>query len=202
MAFESFLDAREQSAANAEHQRRRDAEVLQWLNRDQPPEDRLIKFDAWIRQELIVKLDWCWAGTGKHRRIEQCRLLLEGLVLDLWKRGWMLDGRALKKHLDACLDDAAAAQKAGRVKEFWPFFSAIVNRYVGTNAEELKMEAISAGAYVGQIVSRLGISASPQAPTLPDLVAQRHDETLREKLARKRRKDRVKKEDESMPQLF
>ena len=65
------------------------------------PAARLIKFDSWVRAELGKRLDWSWAGAQRERRIEQCRLCMEKLVLDLWRRGWMLDGKKLARHIEA-----------------------------------------------------------------------------------------------------
>ena len=196
------LDSRDATMRAAGHQRARDTSLLLWLNNGIEPETRLLKFDAWARQELTLRIDWAWAGSSRPHRIEQCRLMLERLVLDLWRRGWMLDGHRLAKHITACLDDIAAAQKAGRVKEFWPFFKSVVNRYVGTNAEELKIEAMQAGSHASQVISAIGIKGGQVSPTLPDLIVQRHQETLREKLGRKRRQEAAKAALESTPQLF
>jgi hypothetical protein len=196
------LDSRDATMRAAGHQRARDTSLLLWLNNGIEPETRLLKFDAWARQELTLRIDWAWAGSSRPHRIEQCRLMLERLVLDLWRRGWMLDGHRLAKHITTCLDDIAAAQKADRVKEFWPFFKSVVNRYVGVNSEELQVEALQAGVHVGQMLCVFGVKSRSAVPGLPDLIAQRHDETLREKLARKRRQEAAKAALESTPQLF
>jgi hypothetical protein len=162
------------------------------------PAARLIKFDAWVRAELGKRLDWSWAGAQRERRIEQCRLCLEKLVLDLWRRGWMLDGKKLARHIEAVLDAVARQQKAGKVQDFWAYFQASVNRYVGANAEELREEAMRAGTHVSQLLSFYGVkpgTAAPVAPSLPELIAQRasevaqaKEETLREKIAKARKR--------------
>jgi hypothetical protein len=42
----------------------------------------------------------------------------------------MLDGHRLAFHLLAALKEIAAAQDAGRVKDFWPFFCRVIDGYV------------------------------------------------------------------------
>lgn len=160
------------------------------------PAARLIKFDSWVRAELAKRLDWSWAGAQRERRIEQCRLCLEKLVLDLWRRGWMLDGKKLARHIEALLDAVARQQKAGKLQDFWAYFQASVNRYVGANAEELREEAMRAGTHVSQLLNVLGVRAAPTGPALPELIAQRaaevaqaKEETLREKIAKARKRE-------------
>lgn len=168
-------------------------ELVQWLNHGVDPAVRLLKFDAWVTRELATRLDWSWAGAAKEKRVQQCRVYLERLVLDLWRRGWMLDGHRLAAHLQKVLDSIGAYQRAGRVQEFWPYFRACVDRYVGANAEELRAEAMQAGVHMNQILSAL-TARRPAAPFLPELVAQRADEvskargpSLRSRLSQARR---------------
>lgn len=160
------------------------------------PAERLIKFDGWVRGELARRIDWTWAGAQRERRIEQCRLCLEKLVLDLWRRGWMLDGKKLARHIEAVLDAVARQQKAGKVQDFWAYFQASVNRYVGANAEELREEAMRAGTHVSQLLNVLGVRAAATGPALPELIAQRAAEvaearylTIREKIKARRKMD-------------
>lgn len=159
------------------------------------PAERLIKFDSWVRGELARRIDWAWAGAQRERRIEQCRLCLEKLVLDLWRRGWLLDGKKLARHIEAVLDSVARQQKAGKVADFWAYFQASVTRYVGVNAEELREEAMRAGTHVSQLLNVLGVRAAATGPALPELIAQRavevaqaKVETLREKIAKARKR--------------
>ena len=170
------------------------------------PAARLIKFDAWVRGELARRIDWSWAGAQRERRIEQCRLCLEQLVLDLWRRGWLLDGKKLARHIEALLDAVARQQKQGKVGDFWAYFQASVNRYVGANAEELREEAMRAGTHVSQLLNVLGMRTTPAATPLPELIAQRagevaqaKEQTLREKQAAARR---LAKADQAQARLF
>ncbi len=202
--FAQLLDEREARTSN-----RDDTDVLAWLNQGVAPEVRLLKFDAWLARELAVRLDWAWAGEAKARRIEQCRVYMERLVLEMWRRGWMLDGKRLAKHLQTVLDNIGNYQRAGKVAEFWPYFRACVDRYVGGNAEEIRAEAMRAGAHVGQVLAALGVHRPASGPSLPELVAQRADEvgkakevSLREKLARQRVRQAARKADATQPHLL
>jgi hypothetical protein len=174
-----------------------------WMDVRGVPEERLLKFDLWVRRELEERLDWTWAGEHKARRIEQCRVCLERIVLDLWKRGWMLDGKALAGHLQKALDAVAAQQRKGSIQDFWAYFKASVDRYVGSNAEELREEAMRAGSHMSQALAFIG---ARNGPTLPELAAQRAGEVaqvsqstgIRRKLALARKK----KTAGSQPELF
>jgi hypothetical protein len=185
------LDQREDPVrirADAET-RARGAEA--WMLAGADPADRLLKFDTWVRAKLEGTLDWSWAGAARARRIEQCRAELERLVQELWRRGWMLDGHRLAKHVKAALADVAAAQAAGRVRDFWPFYVGVVRRYVGVNAEEIRAEAMAAGTHVGlamQAILRASTGqgeATPAGPSITELVALRRAELATRRRAEK-----------------
>ena len=182
MSLNAYLDDRADRDDRNHHQANRDATVRDWLNQNLAPEVRLVRFDAWLRLELAARLDWAWAGPAKAKRLEQCRLQIDGMILALWRRGWLLDGRRLANRVTGMLDAIGKAQRAGQVRDFWPYFKASVTRYVGLNSEELQAEAMSAGSAISQVLLKL----TKQQPSLPELVAQRADETLRAKLTRHR----------------
>jgi len=184
-----ILNERDDQRAQRRADAARMAEV--WQLRGERPEVRLLAFDRWVRAELEARLDWAWAGAQRERRIEQCRIALERVVLDLWKRGWMLDGKALARRITGMLDAVGTYQRAGKVQDFWAYFTASVNRYVGANAEEIQTEARSLGAQMGSLLAMM--KKAPEGPSLPELAAQRaaeiagaKQETLREKIAKER----------------
>jgi len=187
------------------HQEGRPAD--DWMLTILAPEERLLKFDTWMRRQLENRLQWAETGRAKAKEIEQCRVRVERLIIALWRRGWMLDGAVLAKHIVAALDDIAAAQAAVRVKKFWPFFCQVVDRYVGINSEEIQREARATagarpiGSILSYIIERRGKPAA-QGPTLPELIAQRREETLHEKLSRRRKSDAVKAADKAQLPLF
>jgi hypothetical protein len=190
----SFLAQHDADRAARQHQESRDGI-------HETDAQRLLRFDAWVKGELEKRLDWAWAGGQRVRRVEQCRVQLEGLVLDLWRRGWMLDGKKLAGVITAALDDVAKAQKAGRVQDFWAFFKAITGRHVGVNSEEIQHQARSAGATIAQTLCALGVKTPATAETpLPQLIAQRREEivkakSLREQQAEERKRRKAARDD-------
>lgn len=168
--------------------------------------ERLLKYDAWVRAQLAKRIDWTWAGAQRERRIEQCRICLEKMVLELWRRGWMLDGKKLGARIVLVLDAVAAQQKKQTLQDFWAYFQTSVKRYVGANAEELQDEALRAGSHIGQVLHMFGVKATPAGPTLPELIAARAGEvatakaaTLREKLSAARVREKA---DDAQARLF
>jgi valyl-tRNA synthetase len=201
MDAEAYLAERQAAAATARQREARDAVLRAWIW-GKTPEQRLLKFDAWVKLELAARLDWTWAGPAQAKRLEQCRAQLETMLKHLFERGWHLDGRKLADLITAALDEVGAAQRAGRVKDFWPFFKSVISRYVGTHAEEIQAEALSAGNAVSQILEATLRGLPAKAPTVTELVAQRASETLHQKLARQRRQEARQKADAAQVQLF
>jgi hypothetical protein len=183
MSMESFLDDR---ATKLRRQAALSPLANTWFRSEKPPEERLLAFDTWLRVQLNIRLEWGWAGGAKEKRLEQCRLQINGMVLDLWRRGWMLDGLRLASRIMDMLDTIGKYQRTSLIRDFWSYFKVTVDRYVGLNAEEIQAEAMSMGATAGQVFEALA-KRVPGSCTIPELVAQRADETLREKLSRRRR---------------
>lgn len=186
-----ILDDRDDPQAR--EAKRLDAEkaAVIWQMRGERPEVRLVAYDRWVRVQLATRLNWAWAGAQRERRIEQCRLELERMVLALWKRGWELDGKVLAGRITGMLDAVAAYQRKGQVDDFWAYFAAACRRYVGQNAEEIDIEARRIGGHVDAVMAFF--KPQPAGSSLPELVAQRAAEvatakeaTLREKVARER----------------
>lgn len=202
-----FLDGRHEQRRELHNRAIRTADSgSAWIDGKLRPEARLLKFDVWVRRQLEERLDWSWAGSQKSRRIEQCRIYLERIVLGLWRRGWMLDGAALAEHLVKAIEAVGAQQRAGKVQSFWPYFQAAVDRYVGSNAEELKEQALRAGSHVAQAMA---VIASLRAPTLPELAAQRagevsgaKEESLRARQSKERRLQAHNRAVADQPRLF
>lgn len=198
MSIQGHLEDREENEVTLRLLDKRDSAARVWMSQGKSIEERLLKFDAWIRAELATRIDWNWAGAAKAKRIEQCRIQLESLVLALWRRGWMLDGVRLAKHIRTALDDVGAAQRAGRVKAFWPFFKSVGDKYVGLNSEEIQAEAMSTGSAVSQVFELL----KKTAPSLPEAMAQRKDETIRAKQSALRKREALQGTDTAQATLF
>lgn len=183
MSLQGYIEEREDRAAQDAKQAARDRDALLWLNQGAAPEQRLLAFDRWLLRELDKRLDWTWAGAHKEKRLHQCRVQIDGMVIALWRRGWMLDGARLAERITGMLDAIGKAQRGGQVRDFWPYFRASVSRYVGLNAEEIQAEAQSVGAAISNVFQRL-LKQVPAGPSLPELVAQRAEESLRDRLSR------------------
>lgn len=123
------------------------------------------------------------------------------MILGLWRRGWMLDTQRLADRVTEMLDSIGKAQRGGEVRDFWSYFKASVSRYVGLNAEEIQAEAMSAGVAIGAVFQQM-LKKQAAKPSIPELVAQRTEETLREKIARHRRQDGLKEADKSQLPLL
>ncbi|MDP2228564.1 MAG: hypothetical protein Q8J78_13930 [Moraxellaceae bacterium] len=186
--MQAYLEERDNRAAAERHKDNRDDAELAWFNGKEDPAARLLAFDSWARRQLATRLDWTWAGTAKDKRVEQCRLQLNGVVRHLFKRGWLLDGKRLAARITDLINAVAAQQEKGVIRDFWPYFKASVDRYVGLNAEELRQEAMEAGVHAGQMFAQM-TKGLPAGPSVPELEAQRTEETLRAKLAGKRRQN-------------
>ena len=72
-------------------------------------------------------------------------------------------------------------------------------RHLDLNAEELRLQAMRAGSHVSQLMAALG---RQQGPKIGDLIEQRHQETLRAKIAAERARQARCKPDAAQPQLF
>lgn len=196
--MENYLEERSKLRASALRNADKYAKDRQWKEQGLSPEQRLLKFDGWMRRKLEMRIDWKWAGADKAKRVEQCRIEFENLVLGFWQRGWLLDGSKLAAHIELVLADISAAQKAGRVQDFWPFFKSVLRRYVGINSEEIRQEAMSAGVAVSDVFSML----QKKAVSLPELMAQRREETLREKQSKQRKIEARRAAEASQQKLF
>lgn len=193
--FTEYLDARSDALAKTFR-----SDEWSDLNAPLAPPARLLAFDIWVRGQLSTRLRWPGRPAATARQIEQCRVLVETLVLDLWRRGWMLDGKRLAAHISTALGDVAKAQAKGGVRDLYAYLKRSLNAYVGANAEEIQAEARRhatghAGIFAADVLAAHGLSRA-KSSSIPELVAQRRAEvdqakaeTLREKLSRARRQE-------------
>lgn len=173
--------------------------------------ERLQSWDRWIRATLEKALVWPAKADARDRLLRQCAVEMTVLAKQLRGRGWLLDGEALAEHVRALLEPIGKAQKAGKVGDFWPYFRAAVSRYVGANAEEIQQQAKRTGAdeaaqSIGAILG--GLPALKPASMTELLTARAVEvshakaETLREKQARLRAKERARRGDAQQGQLL
>lgn len=140
------------------------------------PEERRASWRRWLRKELETALQWPSDPAAKAKLIGQCAAEITVLARQLRGRGWLLDGAALAHHVRALLVPIGKAQRAGKVRDFWPYFSEAVSRYVGANAEEIQAHARRTGADEGAqtmagALASLGIGkAAERQPSMTEIL--------------------------------
>jgi hypothetical protein len=154
------------------------------------PEERREKWRRWLRRELERSLQWPKNEAARDRLIGQCAGEITVLARQLRGRGWLLEGTALAVHVRALLAPIAKAQKAGKVRDFWPYFGEAVSRYVGANAEEIQAHARRTGAEEGAQTMAGALAAfglggtAKKAASLTEIVAERDAQIRKEKAAK------------------
>jgi hypothetical protein len=154
------------------------------------PEERRASWRRWLRKTLETSLQWPEDTVAKERLIGQCAAELTVLARQLRGRGWLLDGAALAEHVRALLEPIAKAQRAGKVRDFWPYFGEAVSRYVGAHAEEIQAHARRTGAdeaaqTMAGALAALGLhKAASKAPSMVEIITDRDTCARREKQAK------------------
>ncbi len=143
--------------------------------------ERLQSWDRWVRRVLAETLVWPEDAARRERLVAQCAAELTVAAKQLRARGWLLDGTVLAGHVRALLAPVAAAQRAGKVVDFWPYFRAAVSRYVGAHAEEIQQEAKRTGAdegaqAIGAVLGGLKVLRRDDAPSMVELLTERAGE--------------------------
>ncbi|MBL9187882.1 MAG: hypothetical protein JNK23_10410 [Opitutaceae bacterium] len=197
-------EARHAAAAEAEERWLRERAGID-------PAERLASWDAWVRRVLAEALVWPADAARREKLLAQCAAEMTVLARQLRGRGWLLDGKVLAAHVQACLAPIAKAQRAGKVGDFWPYFRAAVSRYVGANAEEIQQQAKRTGAdegaqSIGALLGGLRVLRGDGALSMVELLTTRagevavaKTESLREKQARVRA---ARKADATQRQLW
>lgn len=155
------------------------------------PAARRESWRRWLRKELEKTLQWPKTEAARERLIGQCAGELTVLARQLRGRGWLLDGAALAEHVRALLGPIGKAQRAGKVKDFWPYFGEAVSRYVGAHAEEIQAHARRTGADEGAqtmagalAVFGIGREKPAAGPSMVEIVTNRDAEVRKEKAAK------------------
>lgn len=130
------------------------------LSEKPPPGERLANFERWLFAQLERRLQWPADPAARTRQICQCRALVMQAVVDLSKRGFLFRPRPLARLLEEKIDQIAAAQRAGRATNLYPYFRAAWQNWVGMRAEELKAESMALGTYIS--VLERGVVTIPQ----------------------------------------
>lgn len=111
--------------------------------------DRTVALRRWRRRcraTLLVTLRWPDDEQRREREVDNCVGLLQTIARHLYQRGWLLNEERLGELVKDFLKPIADAQKAGKVRELYPYFKAAVARYVPVNAEEIQRIAKRSGA--------------------------------------------------------
>jgi hypothetical protein len=168
--------------------------VEEWMDTRRPPADRLVRFEAWLRQQLLERLEWPQDPRQRLKQVGQCQRFVVGFLCDLNRRGWLFDGPVLARIIVDKLDAVAARQKAGEIEELWIYLRSVWSTYADAAAEKLHAEAMCAGFHISKIVAGL--------KTIPEATAERTAEISAEKLTRARRLQARQKAVADQPQLF
>lgn len=115
--------------------------------------DRREALRAWRAEAaklLSATFTWPADPARRARLIGQCIGELEVLAQALFDRGWLVEQPRLLEMVRACITPIAAAQAAGKIADFWPYFRRSVRAYVPVNAEELQRVSRRDGATASQ----------------------------------------------------
>ncbi|MBC8009971.1 MAG: hypothetical protein H7067_07730 [Burkholderiales bacterium] len=148
--------------------------------------DRAVALRNWRRDAanlLQATLSWPTDASRRTRLIGQCIGELEGMSRQLYDRGWLLQQDRLLEVARTCLAPIAAAQAAGKIDDFWPYFRASVRRFVPLHAEELQRLARQTGGVVGAadvFAALSGVITERAAVTPVEAIGARHAERVQD----------------------
>ncbi len=158
------------------------------------PAERLVRFETWLRGQLLARLEWPKDERQRLKQVGQCQKFVSGFLCDLNRRGWLFDGPILARIIVEKLDTIATRQKAGQIDDLWIYLRSVWSNYADAAAEKLHAEAMSAGFHISKIVA--GIK------TIPEATAERTAQITAEKLSKARRLQAQKKAVADQQQLF
>ena len=175
--------------------------------------DRREALRAW--REAAAKLlgdtfrHWATDPARRARQIGQCISELETMAEQLHDRGWLLSHDRLVALAAKAIAPVAAAQAAGKIGDFWPYFRAAARRFVPVNAEEIQQAARRDGAdttrTAGDVLAALAGALTAREASPVEAVGERRAESMQEasKPAAKRgRPPKFKAAAEATPDLF
>lgn len=136
--------------------------------------EQLTLWREWIAKKLLADFALPADQAKRDRLVGQCIGVLEKLVRQLLDRGWLVNIETLKTLVEACLAPISAAQRAGKVDDFWPFFRASVLRYVPYNADQIQRDARRSGADVTQSMGAVmaGVVGRLTGPSIVEIIAE------------------------------
>lgn len=143
--------------------------------------DRVTAYRRWrgrCRATLLKEFSWPADETRRELLVAKCVTELQTIARQLYARGWLVNEDRLGQLVKACIAPVAKAQREGKVREFWPYFSRTVRAYVGVNAESIQHQVRRDGADVASsmaaVLGALGIPglAKPAAPSMTEIIVE------------------------------
>lgn len=165
-----------------------------WTDQTRPIVDRMVRFEAWLRRQLVERLEWPASPTMRARQVGQCQTFVNGFLIDLNRRGWLFDGPKLAEIITSKLDDVAKRQKAGAVEDLWIYMRTVWTTYAGSCAEEFQRDSMRLGFHVSKVMRRM--------KSIPQAVAERQEQISADKLARARKLLRASQGDDRQGSLL
>lgn len=144
---------------------------------------------------LSETLTWPADPARRSKLVGQCIGELEAMARQLFDRGWLLQEARLLEVCRTCLAPIAAAQAAGKVGDFWPYFCISVRRFVPLHAEELQRLARRDGGAVGAADVFAALAGALARPTITatEAIGERHAERAQAACKRPAKRGRPKK---------
>lgn len=134
--------------------------------------------------ELLAEtFTWPTDPAKRSRLIGQCVGELEVMARQLFDRGWLLKEERLLEVARTCITPVAAAQTAGKIGDFWPYFRAAVRKFVPVHAEELQRLSRREGGAVGAadvFAAIAGVIGQRPAVTATEAIGERQAERMHE----------------------
>ena len=155
-----------------------------WANARTVPAERLIAFEEWTLEQMRTRLVWPSDPATAAKQLGQCRTFVAAAVADLGDHGYLFRPRELAALITERLDAIARLQKAGNVRELYPYFRATWQKWVNTSASALREQAMLCGSHVAQITERL--LTRPGAPAPEKSLCELLSDLRREKKQRAR----------------
>lgn len=146
--------------------------------------------------ELLASTFTHWAAdpTRRQRQIGQCIAELEALARALFDRGWLLRHETLMATVRQAIAPVAAAQAAGKIGDFYPYFKASVRRYVPVNADDIQKTARREGAQpAGDLMAALSGLLTARQVSPVEAIGERHAERVQESSKPAARRGRPKR---------
>lgn len=140
---------------------------------------------------------WATDPARRARQIGQCVGELETLARQLYDRGWLVRHDLLMNLARQAIAPVAAAQAAGKISDFWPYYRASVRRFIPVNAEQVQRIARRDGSDTAHAAADLMAALSgvlaPRLASPVEAIGERHEEMRQEACKAPARSGRPKK---------